>query len=129
MTLTVTTAHNSARLVGSVAHLDTGTGNAAVRIYGGVRAATVNTAPGSNMLVEIGLTKPSGTVTAGVLTLTQAANGMIAESGTAVWARVVNGNGDTAFDCDCGVSTGEVRLALLTLYAGGDAHLISASLT
>lgn len=131
MTLAITTAHNDARLQGTLTFLDTGTGNAAVRIYGGTRPATPATVPGSAMLVQVELTKPCGTVNAGVLTLTQLADGLISESGTATWARVVNGDGATAFDCDAGQGTGawEVQLAQTLLYAGGDAKIVSALLS
>ena len=130
MTLTITTAHNDARLEGTLAYLDTGTGNAAVRIYGDTRPATPADVPTSAMLVQVGLTKPAGTVAAGVLTLTQLEDGLIAETGIATWARVVNGNGDTAFDCDCGEGAGawEVTLAQTQLYAGGAARITSAVL-
>ena len=130
MTLSITTAHNNARLTGTLAFLDTGTANAALRVYGGTRPATPNDSPGSAMLVEIGLTKPAGTVNAGALLLTQAADGIIAESGTATWARAVNGDAATAFDCDAGQGTGawEVQLVQSVLYAGGAAKLVSATL-
>jgi len=130
MTITITTAHNDARLGGTLAYLDTGTGNAAVRIYGGTRPATPADVPTSAMLVQVGLTKPAGSVAAGVLTLTQLEDGLIAETGIATWARVVNGNGDTAFDCDCGEGAGawEVTLAQTQLYAGGAARITSAVL-
>jgi len=130
MTITITTAHNDARLGGTLAYLDTGTGNAAVRIYGDTRPATPADVPTSAMLVQVGLTKPAGTVAAGVLTLTQLEDGLIAETGIATWARVVNGNGDTAFDCDCGEGAGawEVTLAQTQLYAGGAARITAAVL-
>ena len=130
MTITITTAHNDARLGGTLAYLDTGTGNAAVRIYGGTRPATPADVPTSAMLVQVGLTKPAGSVAAGVLTLTQLEDGLIAETGIATWARVVNGNGDTAFDCDCGEGAGawEVTLAQTQLYAGGAARITAAVL-
>jgi len=130
MTITITTAHNDARLGGTLAYLDTGTGNAAVRIHGGTRPATPADVPTSAMLVQVGLTKPAGSVAAGVLTLTQLEDGLIAETGIATWARVVNGNGDTAFDCDCGEGAGawEVTLAQTQLYAGGAARITSAVL-
>ena len=128
MTVAITTAHNEARLQGTLTYLDTGAGNAAVRIYGGTRPATPADTPGSAMLVQVELTKPAGTIAAGVLTLTQQADGMIANSGTATWARIVNGAGATAFDCDAGEGIGawEVQLATATLYAGGDAKIVSA---
>lgn len=130
MTLTVTTAHANARHSGSLAHLDTGTGNAAVRLYGGTRPATPDTVPTSAMLVQISLTKPAGSVDAGLLMLTQLDDGLITETGIATWARVVNGNGDTAFDVDCGTGPGawEVQLATTQLYAGGAARIVSAIL-
>lgn len=130
MTLALTTLHANARHQGSVTGLDTGTGNAAVRIYGGVRPATPNDVPGSAMLVQISLTKPSGTVADGLLTLTQLEDGLITETGVATWARFVDGNGATCFDCDCGQGAGawEVQLTQVQLYAGGDARIVSAAL-
>jgi hypothetical protein len=126
----VSSDHNASRLAGSLAHLNTGAGNPAVRIYGGTRAASITTAPSTPLLVQIPLTKPAGVVSAGVLTLTQSADGIIAASGVATWARVVNGNGDASFDCDAGEGAGpwEIQLVQSTLYAGGAARIISAVL-
>lgn len=130
MSVLITTAHADARLGGTVAYLDTGAGYAGVRIYGGTRPTSPADTPASEMLVQCSLTKPCGTVTAGVLTLTQLEDGLISTSGVATWARVVNGNGDTAFDCDCGQGAGawELQLAQTTLYAGGAARIGSATL-
>lgn len=130
MTLAITPAHNAARLSGTRAHLDEGAGNAALRIYGGTRPATPSDAPPGALLVQITLTKPCGSVANGVLTLSQQADGLIATSGTATWARAVNGDGITAFDCDCGQGPGawEVQLAQTVLYAGGSARLSNATL-
>lgn len=130
MTIAITQALNDARLTGTVTYLDSGTGNAAVRLYGGTRPATPADTPSSAMLVQISLSKPCGTVSAGVLTLTQLADGMIDTTGIATWARVVNGDGATAFDCDCGQGPGawEVQLAQVNLYAGGGARITSAAL-
>ena len=130
MTIAITTKHNTARLVGSLADLDAGSGNAAIRIYGGTRPASPNDATTEALLVEIGLTKPAGSVAAGVLTLTQADNGLIQNSGTATWARVVDGNGATCFDCDAGQGAGawEIQLSQAVLYAGGEVALVSAVL-
>lgn len=130
MTIAITSALNSARLQGVVSYLDTGPGFAAIQIYGGTRPATPADAPGSSMLVQIPLTKPCGSVAAGVLTLTGSGNGLIANSGAATWARVVNADGATAFDCDAGQGAGawEVQLVQAFLYAGGDAALQSATL-
>ena len=130
MTLALTTKHANARHQGSINDLDTGTGNAAVRIYGGDRPTAPADMPTSPMLVQISLTKPCGTVAEGMLTLTQLADGLIAETGIPTWARFVDGNGTACFDCDAGQGEGawEVQLAQAILYAGGDAHIVSAVL-
>lgn len=125
-----TVASRTAALVGRLAFLDWGSGNAAIRIYGGTRAASCADVPGSAMLVQIELTKPCGGVSGGVLSLTQLADGLIAVTGIATWARVVNGAGATAFDCDAGEGVGawEIQLVQATLYAGGSARIVSAVL-
>ena len=116
--------------MGSLADLDVGVGNAAIRIYEGTRPASPDDTPTSAMLVEIGLTKPAGSVSGGVLTLTQADNGLIMNSGTATWARVVDGDGATCFDCDAGEGVGawEIQLSQAVLYAGGEVALVSSVL-
>lgn len=125
-----TVACRSAALNGRVAFLDSGAGNAAIRIYGGTRRASVTDTPGSAMLVEIELTKPCGVVSGGLLELTQLDDGLIVTSGIGTWAIFVNGDGDTAFDADAGEGAGawEVQLVQATLYAGGSARIVSAVL-
>jgi len=127
MTVAITVAHNEARLAGTLAFLDTGS-NACVRIYGGTRAATVNDAPGSAMLVEVTLTKPAGTIADNKLTMTQAQDGTAINNGTATWARIVNGNGATVMDVDCtdANGSGEVKLPSVQIFAGGDTKITSA---
>jgi len=130
MTVAITVEHNEARLAGTLAFLDAGTNSARLRIYGGTRPATPATLPNSVMLVEIKLTKPAGTIAAGLLTLTQQEDGLITATGIATWARLVNGNEVTALDLDCTGTdgTGDVKLASTNLYLGGDARLVSAIL-
>ena len=66
----------------------------------------------------------------GLLTLTQQEDGLIAATGIATWARLVNGNEVTALDLDCSGTdgTGDVKLASTNLYLGGDARMVSAIL-
>ena len=130
MTVVITDALNDARLAGTLAFLDTGPANAAIQIYGGTRAATPADAPADPELVSIPLTKPAGNVSNGTLLLTPQAPGLIMVSGVATWARVVNGAGAVAFDCDAGQGPGAwaVQLVQSSLLAGGDARLISAIL-
>jgi hypothetical protein len=131
MTITITQAHNEARLNGTLTFLDTGSNSATMRIYEGTRPVSAANAPtGSTLLVEITLTKPAGAVAAGALTLTQEENGLIMATGLSTWARFINGNGATAFDADVddGVNNGEVVMAQRQLFAGGEAKLVSAIL-
>lgn len=130
MTVAITQEHNEARLAGTLAFLDEGTDPARLRIYGGTRPATPAMAPTSEMLVEIRLTKPAGTIAGGLLTLTQQEDGLIMVTGVATWARLVNGNDVTALDLDCSGTdgNGDVKLASTNLYQGGAARIVSAIL-
>lgn len=130
MTIAITLAHNEARLAGTLAFLDAGPQPARLRIYGGERPPSPDDVPSSEMLVEIRLTKPAGTIAEGLLTLTQEEDGLIGATGTATWARLVNGDELTALDLDCSGTDGDgdVKLASTTLYLGGDARMVSAIL-
>lgn len=130
MTIAITVALNNARLTAVIGFLDTGTGNAAIQIYGSTRPATPADAPTASALVSIPLTKPAGSVSNGTLLLTASSPGLITVSGVATWARVVNGAGAVAFDCDAGQGAGahSVQLVQSSLLAGGDAKLTSAIL-
>ena len=130
MTVAITQEHNEARLAGTLSFLDAGSNTARLRIYGGARPPNPAATPTSAMLVEIELTKPAGTVAGGLLTLTQQADGLITATGVATWARLANGNDQTAMDMDCSDASGsgDVKLASTTLYQGGDTRLVSAIL-
>lgn len=127
--LVISSAHNEARLGGTLAFLDAGASAAKIRVYKGARPADPQTAATPlNLLVEISLTKPAGAVASGALALTQAEDGLITTTGEASWARVVNGAGSVAFDADCSdaAGAGEIKLPSLNLLAGGSCRLISA---
>ena len=130
MTVAITQEHNEARLAGTLSFLDAGANPARLRIYGGTRPPTPATVPSSEMLVEIRLTKPAGTSSGGLLTLTQQEDGLITATGIATWARLVNGSEVTALDLDCSGTdgAGDVKLASTNLYLGGDARMVSAIL-
>lgn len=132
MTIEISTGLNEARLQATANHIDSGAGAGYFAIYGGTRAANIATAPGTTALVQIELTEPCGSVTAGVLNLTAADVGMVANSGLATWARLFNGDGQAVLDCDCGLYSdpgdpGELRLSNLSLYAGAEVSLVSAA--
>lgn len=129
MTLSVSFDLKNARLSAVVAFLDTGAGVAQVRIYPGARPL-VTAFPASGFLAELPLSKPSGSVLDGILTLAPGEPVLNANSGVAVWARVVNGNGETAFDCDVSDLTGagEIKIQNTVLFEGGETRMVSGIL-
>lgn len=130
MTLSVSYDLKNARLSAVVAFLDTGAGVARVRIYQSARPL-VTAVPNSGFLAELPLLKPSGVVLDGVLTLAPGEPVLNANSGVAAWARVVNGNGETAFDCDVTdtAGTGEIKIQSTVLYEGGETRMVSGALS
>lgn len=130
MAWTISTAHNEARLNGTLAYLDTGSAHAKLRIYNGTRPSNGGTP--TTLLCEIELDDPAGSVASGVLTLNSADVPLCAASGVATWARLINGNGDFVADGDVSTvadGTGQIQLEDTSLLAGGKLQLISASLT
>lgn len=118
-----TDAFRAAAMQGRLTFLDSGTGAASMLIYGSTRPTT-GAAAGGSPLAIIALSEPAGTISAaGVLTIIVPRDGLILISGTPTWARMINGNGDIAFDADVGT---EVILSQTQFYAGGTARLVSA---
>lgn len=130
MTTTISQAHNEARLAGTKTFLDTGAGTATVQVYTAPRPASGATPTGATLLVAIALTKPCGSVAAGVLTITSTDVPMCVATGDAAWARILNANGDFAMDCDVSITggAGEIQLDNIHLLLGGREQLVSAVL-
>ena len=122
---------NEARLAGALAYLDTGSGNASIEIYGNT-APSAGAPAGDDPLVTVALSKPAGTISNGLLTLTAAdvSGELVMHTGTASWARFKNGAGSWVMDCDVSVEGGNaaVQLPSLTLYAGGRCPLSTSTL-
>lgn len=128
MIVTISAAHNNARLAATIFYLDLGAAHARIRLYDGIQPASGG--PVTNLLAEIALDKPCGVVATNALNLTSADVPLVLASGSATWARIVNGNGDMAIDCDVSDSAGAGAIKLIdtTLYAGGKVVLASAVL-
>jgi hypothetical protein len=82
------------------------------------------------LLVTFDIPAPSGTVTDGVFTADSIAASLVAETGTAASATVVDSAAVTVFTCDVGVtgSGALVQLDNLSLVQGGYAAVISFAL-
>lgn len=120
---------NEFRLNAVIAFLSGGAENARAEIYDGVRPALGGT-PAGNLLASIVLMEPMGIVANGLLSVATTNEVMIGNTGQATWARIVNGNGALAWDCDVSDlnGTGELRLPSTTLYAGGYTRIVSGLL-
>jgi hypothetical protein len=125
----ISTELNGYRLNGVIAFLSAGAENAKAHLYDGARPV-LGAPPAGNRLASIILVEPIGTVADGLLTLAPTPEAMIAATGEATWARIVNGDGALAWDCDVSDldGTGELRLPSTTLYAGGYTRLVSGTL-
>lgn len=124
--ITISPALNEYRLQGVTAFLALGSEGARAEVYDGVRPG-LGENPVGKRLVTIVLADPIGTNAAGLLTLTPTAEVMITATGQATWARIVNGAGSVAWDCDVSDmnGAGELRLPSTTLYAGGFTRIVS----
>ena len=120
---------NEFRLNAVIGFLSGGAENARAEIYDGVRPARGGT-PAGNVLASIVLMTPLATVAHGLLSVATTNEVMIGNTGQATWARIVNGNGALAWDCDVSDlnGTGELRLPSTTLYAGGYTRIVSGLL-
>jgi hypothetical protein len=125
----ISTALNDYRLDAVINFLDIGTQNATVRIYSGNRPA-FGAPPQGDLLATIVLVEPLGEVEGGQLSITPTPETLIEIGGMATWARVVNGDGALAWDCDVSgmEGDGELRLPSTTFYAGGYTRIVSGLL-
>ena len=125
----ISSALNDYRLNAVVNFLAIGTENAHVLIYGGVRPS-FGALPSGDLLATIVLVEPIGEVEDGQLAITPTGEALIETGGEATWARIVNGDGALAWDCDVSDlgGTGELRLPSTTLYAGGYTRIVSGLL-
>lgn len=130
MAIAISAAHHTARLNATFAFLNAGAGQAQLRIYGSARPADADAPVADAPLATIALTKPAGSISAGVLHLAAADDGLVMSTGTAVWARLLAADGGVALDLDCGdaASSADIKLAGTMLFAGGSVRLVSATL-
>lgn len=131
MTTRITVAHNEFRLAGTRDALDNGAGNATIELWEGTRPASIEGASGAGTLVSVlTLTKPCGSVAAGILSPTTVSDATAVAAGTPNYALWKDGNGTVVMDTGAGslVSAEEVKISPATVAAGATVHLVSAAL-
>jgi hypothetical protein len=105
-----------------------------IRIYSGTQPATGGAAlAGNTLLAELQLGDPSApNASARSTTFNTISPDPVADNtGTATWARFLDGNGNEAFDCDVGVtgSGAGLEFATTSFVAGAVIELTSGTLT
>lgn len=128
MITTISVALNEYRLGGTLEFLNVGSGVAHILIYDSARPANGAAITTETLLVDVPLLDPPGTVGSNKLSITTPPDALILASGIAAWARVINGDGSHAIDCDVTdiAGAGPIKMASTTLYAGGIARILSA---
>ena len=120
--ISISDAHQRARLEGTKAFIDSGPGVPKFLIFDGARPAN-GAAPTGSPLVEIELTKFGGVVEGDKLKLVALAPAQVTTTGTAVWARLLNAGGQHVLDCDAGGptnTTAEVVVSAEPLFLGAN---------
>lgn len=125
----ISNALNGYRLQGVITFLALGTEQARAHVYAGPRPS-FGAPPQGPLLASIVLAEPLGTVVDGVLEVAATNEALILTTGEATWARIVNGQGALAWDCDASdlEGSGELRLPTTTLYAGGYTRILTGLL-
>ena len=120
---------NNYRLQGVLTFLALGIEQARAHLYAGPRPG-FGAPPQGPLLASIVLAEPMGTVADGVLEITPTNEALILTTGEVTWARIVNGMGALAWDCDASdlEGTAELRLPTTTLYAGGYTRILTGLL-
>jgi len=132
MAINFSTTLRTVRAQTIITALDTGSANATLKFYSGVKPATGVAITDQVLLGTLTFSKPCAAVTNGVLTFEPIAADPVADAaGTITWARALNGNGDFVFDMDCGASGGGsvVSFNNVTVEAGGIIQINSGALT
>ena len=127
------TATRNARLQALMNQLDADTNPGYIEFYTATQPATGGDAITTQTLLgTVTLSKPSGTITGGVLTFsTITADSSADDAGDIDWCRFYDGAGTWVMDGNCGLSASDalVRFQTVTTQVGGIIQILSGSLT
>jgi hypothetical protein len=109
--------------------IDAGTGAGLLRLYDGSRPAKGGAA--TTLLAELTFSDPSApNASGGVLTLSAVtADASANATGTATWGRIVTSSGTFVADCNVGTSGSDINLNTVSITAGVQVSITSATLT
>ncbi|MCU6432620.1 hypothetical protein LPB67_02360 [Undibacterium sp. Jales W-56] len=130
ITLSVPIRNSRLAVIGNA--LDSAAAGGLLRIYSAPRPAIGELLTEQILLVEIRLPKPSTwSLDAGKLTFASIGEALCRRSGTAAWARLLDGDERWAADLDVGLtdSGAEVELSKLALFAGGAVNVQLAEIS
>jgi len=130
MAFRLSTAAQNAACNGLVDLLDTG-GTATIKIYTGAQPASANDAASGTLLATLTFSatafgnSSSGTATAASIT----SDTTVDDTGTAGYARLLNGDASTHSDMDIGQGSGTINFDDTSFVAGGTAAITSMTIT
>jgi len=130
--ITLAVPIKNARLAVLANALDAADSGGVLRLYTGLRPGVGEALTTQTLLVSLLLPQPcTASLANGTLTLAPIPAALCQHSGTAVWARFTDGEGNGVADGDVGLtgSGAEVELSTLLLLAGGSVSVSVASLT
>lgn len=106
-----------------------------IKIYTAAQPASAETAiTDQTLLAEIPFNDPCGTVGAGTGVLTMDVDPVLEDAsanatGTAAWARIEDGDGNTIFDCNVGTADATIILNTTSIVAGGPVQITAFTIT
>jgi hypothetical protein len=133
MNIKLSTAARNARLTALRDKLDADTDPGYIEFYTATQPATGGAAiTDQTLLGTCTLSKPSGSVSGGVLTFDVVADDISADAdGDIAWARFYDGAGTFVMDGDCGneASSALIKFNTVVAKAGGIIQVVSGTLT
>jgi hypothetical protein len=134
MTLGFSTTLRNNRATQTLNAIDANASAGQILIYSGTRPATGAAITAQLLLATLTLSKPSGTVSGGVLTLAAITSGTGSAAATAsgtdaTWARIVDGGGTFVADASVGTSGADINLSAVHIVTGATVSVTSGTIT
>lgn len=130
MAYVLATALRNAIMQKYVDFLDANTNPGKLNFYTSPKPANGAAITSQTLIGTCVLSKPSGTVTNGILTLATVSDDVnVDASGTVAWCRAVDGADNFVADLDCGTSGSDITFNTLVAIAGKTLKVTGGTLT